>query len=182
MALEDTLGRLKQQQDSQVQWDQQKPAFIKEWTNSVEALFSQIKDYLHEFEAAGHVRLSLQNKPMSEERLGSYVTQEMVIKAGNVTVLLSPAGRMMIGSQGSVTMRKASAPQTSSDITFIRRSEQEGGNPFWGQLVNALPAAPAQPPFPKRPMVHKTAFGQPYKIFKPLTKEMFHEALDIALR
>lgn len=80
-------------------------ALRREWLAAVEDLYSLIRDrYLASAIAAGFVKVRRQPKTITEQFLGTYDVDELVLEVGSEVVTFSPVGRTVLGAAGRVDL------------------------------------------------------------------------------
>lgn len=74
----------------------------KAWLVSLRELMSTIREWLAPLEAEGTVAISTKTKVLTEDQLGSYKAQCLVLKVGNEEVGFVPKGTLIVGAAGRV--------------------------------------------------------------------------------
>lgn len=96
MPLRDTLANLKQ-----VRPEATDPASIRQnWQNAVSALYTMIERNLVDYIRNGLIELQRVPVTRSEDKLGAYEIDELHLKAGPETIIVSPVAAGVIGARG----------------------------------------------------------------------------------
>lgn len=101
----------KQRSDSEVagiDWARRK----SEWLEAVRELYRIVDELVAEARAQGLVSLSRRPKEITENHLGAYSVDELVLTVGDEEVIFSPRGRNIAGTQGRVDVRGESGEAT----------------------------------------------------------------------
>lgn len=77
---------------------------LEEWISFVDELYLSIKNYLANYIKEGLVSFNIEKILISEEYIGSYQIDKLVISVGNEDVSLTPIGTLIVGSKGRVDM------------------------------------------------------------------------------
>jgi hypothetical protein len=77
---------------------------IDEWRRNVDDLYSQVQDFLEDFVKDGSIIMERQDRSMSEELLGNYKIDQLLIRIGATRVALEPVGAMIFGAFGRVDL------------------------------------------------------------------------------
>jgi hypothetical protein len=70
------------------------------WKKAVEDLYQTITDYLRE--AGAEVELTLEYKVVTENNIGEYHIQELILRVGDERVVFSPKGVNIVGAKGRI--------------------------------------------------------------------------------
>lgn len=89
-----------QQKKPSIDWETQK----KDWLESLEKLYEQVRLYLKDYCDSGRMELESRSVQLSEEDIGVYDAPQMVIKIGGNHATLTPVGTMLLGAWGRVDM------------------------------------------------------------------------------
>src|SRR5688572_24477828 len=94
------LVQKKQQQShsgaSQIDWDDRRRKYV----SAVEDLYRQIREALAESIAQEMVTAQTRSKQLTENYLGTYTVDDLILLIGNEQVLFSPTGRNIVGAIG----------------------------------------------------------------------------------
>jgi hypothetical protein len=77
----------------------------KEWTKSIDELYTAIRGYLSKVIADGTVTVEYRPKTITEEPVGTYEVKELVLRVGEEIAVLSPKGMYIVGASGRVDLR-----------------------------------------------------------------------------
>jgi len=100
---QDTLEQfLRQKKVSTVARGMMAGARKKAWLAALGKLMSTIRQWLEPLEAEGTVAISTRTNVLTEDRLGSYKAQSLVLKVGNEEVCFVPKGTLIVGAAGRV--------------------------------------------------------------------------------
>lgn len=164
-----------QQKKPSVDWEAQK----KDWLDSLEKLFEQVKLYLKDYCDSGKMELESRLVQLSEEDIGVYDAPQLVIKVGGNHATLTPVGTMLVGAWGRVDMsgvageeRLLRLPKGKTTIKVkvnIRRIDKQEQPPK-EQPLQEEAAKPEE-------LVWKLASHPPVVSFIDLNEETFLSAL-----
>jgi hypothetical protein len=82
----------------QIDWDERRKTYLA----AVEALYTQIRQILAEPIAQGTIVAQTRPKQLTENFLGTYTIDDLLLLVGNEQVLFSPVGRNISGTTGRV--------------------------------------------------------------------------------
>ena len=85
-------------QGEQVDWDAERHW----WLHALEALYQQIEAWLAPLREQGLVSLATIPVQLTEENIGTYTANELVLEFGPQAVVLEPQGTLVIGARGRV--------------------------------------------------------------------------------
>jgi hypothetical protein len=170
MPLKDTLNRLREQ-DKQEKQD--RPALIAGWRAAVDALLTQIRSHLSEYEQDGSLIFRSHRMRVTEENLGTYEISSMDIQAGPILVLVKPVGLMVTGAEGRVDMHRQGRPSEEHRIMLLRmRPSGATSMPTWF-ITFPQDTTSRRLQYPSMP---------PTREVEPLSKEALERAVDILLK
>ena len=75
-----------------------------EWIQHLKELYTLIDSFLAKYVSSRQIQREYRTIELSEEYIGSYKVQEMVLKVGRQTLHLEPIGTVLIGSKGRVDL------------------------------------------------------------------------------
>jgi hypothetical protein len=151
MPLRDTLANLKQ-----VRPEATDPASVRQnWQNAVAALYAKIERNLVDYMRNGLIELQRVPVTRSEDKLGSYEIDELHLKAGPETIIVSPVATGVIGARGRVDVYRRGYADNRYMILWIGRTTTAPG---WRVAHSS----------------HRTAL-------RPYTKAWLEETLDTLL-
>ncbi len=101
--LEEILIKKKEKEKSKVEIDW--PARKDQWLKLVKELYDQIIKWLDPYIKKELLNINCKKIRLSEEYIGSYEIDEMVIKMPDEKVTLTPIGSLIIGAHGRVDMQ-----------------------------------------------------------------------------
>jgi len=161
MGLNDTLNNLHKKSEEDRAWEDSIPALKEEWKKDIDDLFRLIRvDFLGSHAESGLIKFNDVAVQRYEDMIGGYDTAELQIIAGNSIVIVSPVARMMIGSEGTVSMKRKNTVRE----VVLHRNRADKPSTEWTVL-----SAGAS---------NLSAPGRTSSAHQPLTKESFEVALD----
>jgi hypothetical protein len=171
MPLKDTLNRLREQEKQE---KQDRPALIAGWRAAVDALLTQIRSHLSEYEQDGSLVIKQRGMRLTEENLGAYEISAMDIQAGPILLLVQPVGLMVPGAEGRVDMHRQGRPSEERRIMLLlMRPSGATSMPVWFITL------------PRDTTGFQTqvyATPTPTRRVEPLTKEALEQAIDFLLK
>jgi hypothetical protein len=108
--LENFLNQQKQDQKANVDWLSQR----NEWLSYIEPFYDWILEWLFEYIEQGKIQVTRQNITLTEDNIGSYCTQKLILKLANKEVSLRPIGTRLIGSKGRIDMSSS-----AGEVKFV---------------------------------------------------------------
>jgi hypothetical protein len=84
----------------------------EEWLAKNKEFYSLIQKFLHDYLEQGKIVTEWKTVELSEELLGQYEVQQLILKIGNTRIVFTPIGRIVIGTLGRIDM--------SSDLGSVR--------------------------------------------------------------
>jgi hypothetical protein len=72
------------------------------WLRNLEGLYGEVQRFLKPYVDLNQVAVRFEEIELTEEQLGTYSANRMVITIGRKTILLQPIGTFLIGSRGRV--------------------------------------------------------------------------------
>ncbi|MDM8552803.1 hypothetical protein QUF72_22170 [Desulfobacterales bacterium HSG2] len=104
--LKDLLREKKEKMDQRLpEWEKQRD----EWIDRVKELYEEIHAWLKPLEDDGYLKITYTDISISEEQIGLYSVQKMLITFfNNRKIELEPVGLHVIGSDGRIDMKFAS--------------------------------------------------------------------------
>jgi hypothetical protein len=91
----------KQKRLAAINWEDRKG----KWLAQVEQFYKKVRKFLGEYEKSGKVSLSERRKLISEEGIGQYHIDQLIVKFGGQEVVFDPIGTVLIGVQGRIDMK-----------------------------------------------------------------------------
>lgn len=99
MSLKEKLKKLQEtKSEKKINWEEIK----KEWINSVNKLYSDIRNWFSELESEGLLKILTSSITIFEEEIGTYSIDKMEIAVGNKDIILEPVGTNIIGADGRI--------------------------------------------------------------------------------
>lgn len=157
-------------------------ARLKKWQDQVASLYRHIRDYLGKSEKEGYAKIFPEQMTLTEELLGSYQIDRMIIDAGGERVIIAPRGTFIIGAfgrcdmkgEGGTAMLVLLAPGDKPGVSFKEMPSTGDADLKMSALMDK-PAdiASAQWHFASR---------APRWNYWPLSKETFTQALQEVMR
>jgi hypothetical protein len=127
---------------AQVNWNEVRD----EWLAQLDRLYSRVESFLSKYVDSKQLQYEFRPVEINEERIGSYVAKQMVLRIGRQEVDLVPIGTLLIGSRGRVDVK---GPAGAAQLLLVDRKASDmrslirvtvtvgvGGKP---------PVAPAKP-------------------------------------
>jgi len=118
----------KQRSDAEnagIDWSKRK----SEWLHAVDSLYALIELILKEPLSQGNAKSCRRKKEITEEHLGRYEADELVLTVGDENVLFSPKGRNVIGAIGRVDVQGE-----AGEATLVLQS-----GPRWSLVQSKYP-------------------------------------------
>ena len=88
------------------------------WLRELDALYGTIEGYLKSYIDSGQIKVERRPIRLSEESLGTYDADALVVSIGNEEVVARPVGTMLIGSYGRVDL---SGPRKTLRIVLLEK-------------------------------------------------------------
>lgn len=92
---------LKEKERKEIDWNQRRD----EWLRYLEELYTTVQGFLNGYKDYGAIEVSKEKIELSEQYIGNYTTDILVIKIGVESIKLVPVGTLLIGSKGRVDMK-----------------------------------------------------------------------------
>lgn len=85
---------------------EQKRIMLEEWLDNLKKLYKIVENFLEEYSQAKKVKIIKEDIDITEDFLGTYTTQKMIIRLGNLGkhIELNPIGACVIAAYGRVDM------------------------------------------------------------------------------
>ncbi len=93
---------------------------LRVWRRELKSLFGTMEQYLKGYIESDQIKMERRPVQITEERLGTYDAEELVLHIGNDEVIARPIGTLLIGSRGRVDL---SGPRKTLRILLL----EEGG-------------------------------------------------------
>jgi hypothetical protein len=154
-------------------------AIRDQWLRDLDALHTQIGDFLSEFVTDGKIHYSFTDVTLSEENIGSYIARRMDIKIGRQEVFLEPVGTLFLGCRGRVD---AVGSGGRALLVLVDEKAESAANIRLNVNVAAHGGAPSAAPF-EQPVswAWKIVTHDVRRTFAKLDRDSFFELLmDIA--
>src|ERR1022692_3730467 len=87
-------------EEAEVDWDAQR----NQWLKDIQELYALVEWFLKKYISSGDIELRYENLEVSEEKIGSYVVQRLVLKIGPHEVIFKPIGAIVIGAKGRIDL------------------------------------------------------------------------------
>ena len=81
-----------------IDWEKERD----EWLQHLKQLYTLVESFIAEYISAGQIQKEYRIIEMTEEYIGSYKAQEMVLKVGRQELHLEPIGRLIFRAKGRV--------------------------------------------------------------------------------
>lgn len=169
MSLKETLESLKKQKDLRKKVELDKPQVITERQGAVSHLFDKVQEYLAEYESIG-VGFSRETIQLSEDGLGIYPVDKLIIRTPGKSIVMTPVGRLVLGGTGRVDIHVHGRALSDERHMMLRIAGKVNGDLDW--FVSSPPA-----PVNSKTQVH---FGP--RQFMPLDKEIIEGTVDWLLK
>ena len=85
-------------QKTSVNWEK----VLVEWKNHVSKLYDQVEHWIKESGVSQKVQIQREQMDLSENYIGSYKIEQLLLKVGDNIIRFIPQGRLIIGSRGRV--------------------------------------------------------------------------------
>lgn len=148
---------------------------LDDWLARLNALYSQINEFLKDYIDAGSITTEIGNIELNEEFSGPYVAPTMIIHIGLQEIKLLPIGTMLVGAKGRVDV--VGRAGTSRLLLVDKKATSPS------QFIAITIVDPKNPPPAKRTVPQpiewawKIAGRPPTVVFVELNKESFLEML-----
>jgi hypothetical protein len=150
----------------------------KEWLEQLEVLYKNINKWLEKFISEKKVEISYNNYRFTEDGIGSYFANIMIIHFADQEVKLNPIGTMIIGAKGRVDFegKKGKARFVLVDEDLLNSNPQ---NHYFDSRKKRLEYEEKQKNIPKKTinLVWKIATPPPNMSFIELDESTFFDAL-----
>ena len=74
------------------------------WLRELDALYRAMEGYLKSYTDSGQIKIERRPVQLSEDYLGTYDTEALVLSIGDDEVIVQPIGTLLIGSSGRVDL------------------------------------------------------------------------------
>ena len=173
-----TLNRLREQQREE-KAAADRPTLIAEWKRAVDALLTEIRNYLTEYIEDGSLSISPRRVRLTEDSLGTYEIGALDIEAGPALLLVRPVGLLVVGAEGRVDMHWMGRPAEQHRIMFWRK-RSPGGASMSEWFIHFPPEAGIRMvlklPFAKEALEEAPEASSRMVLRLPLAKEALEEA------
>jgi hypothetical protein len=167
---------------SQVDWDKR----LQLWQSKVKKLYQRIEKFLEDSRKAGLVEIARESLDLSEDYIGRYTIDRMIIAVGTERVVLRPHGTMIVGGYGRVdlegedgTLMLVLLPASAQPGVEIR---EKPGPATLSSLRFFIGVGSPDNDHDITKSEWRLAFRDPKLHTWPLTKESFTEALQRVMR
>jgi hypothetical protein len=110
------------EEENRVDWAKERD----EWLSHRKELYERIESFLGEYIQAGEIKLSYRDIELNEENIGSYSTQEMILKIGRQEITLKPIGTLLISAKGGV---EVVGPAGRTRLVLVNSESSESSGP-----------------------------------------------------
>ena len=100
------------QSSEAVDWEETLAAWLRE----LSALYSAMEGYLKSYTDSGQIKIGRRPVQLSEDYLGTYDAEALVLSIGDDEVIAQPIGTLLIGSRGRVDL---SGPRKTLRIVLL---------------------------------------------------------------
>lgn len=90
------------------------------WLRDLDALYRALEDYLKRYTESGQIKVERRPIQLTEDYLGTYEAETLVLSIGNDEVVATPVGTLIIGCRGRVDL---SGPRKTLRIVLL---EEDG--------------------------------------------------------
>lgn len=111
-----------------VDWDARRKTYV----DALNALYAQIQEFLAEPLAHGQAKLRREEREITENYLGTYVVDDLVLEVGAEHVRFVPRGRNIVGASGRVDVLG-----DGGDGTLVVLPDEKGGR--WSVVASRQP-------------------------------------------
>ena len=154
---------------NETDWQKEK----NEWLGFIQSFYSSVESWLKPYKDAGKLTLNYQKIMLTEENIGTYDVNVMVVNFAGKKLKLEPIGTLLIGTKGRIDMEGA-----RGSVQFILADkDKKGMNVRVSVSINEAP--PKKEEQPKVPdWTWKIVRRESHKIsFKEFNEENFFDAL-----
>lgn len=164
--------------------NQQEPLLAKEfwlsrrdeWLQFLNELYVRVEDFLNKYVSSGEIKVEYLPVTLTEENIGSYQAQKVLLKIGRSIVTLTPVGTLLIGCRGRVDVtgpRGTTVPILLIDSNAEKASDMIRVQVGTGGKIPELPRAEAGGIKWEWKMVTRP----PERRFIPLSQDTFFEMI-----
>lgn len=128
MSVKDLVVKLEAvKKDEEIDWQER----LKQWIQQVDALYATVEGWLKELleEEFKRIEIRREMKPLSEEFLGNYEVDKLIISVANRSVVLDPVGRHIIGARGRVDLYRIGYKADGYMLLLFADDDEK---PYWG--------------------------------------------------
>ena len=108
--LENFLNQNIENTQANVDWLYQR----NEWLCYIEQFYDMVIKWLFRYIERGKIQVIRQNITLTEDNIGSYCTEKLILKLANKEVSLTPIGTVLIGSKGRIDMSSS-----AGEVKFV---------------------------------------------------------------
>ena len=113
-------------------WQQEK----SKWIQAVQSLYVQVEKWLSAYKAKGLLDVQFRETQLTEDYLGTYSIQQMIISVSGEQVKLTPVGTLILGAYGRIDI---AGDRSNATLLLVRKKtttdESTGGIPSLNQLT-----------------------------------------------
>ena len=115
---------------------------LANWLGELDALYGTMEGYLRSYTESGQIKIERRPVQLTEEYLGTYNAEALVMSIGNDEIIAQPVGTLLIGSSGRVDL---TGPRKTLRIVLL-----EKGGPA---MKIAISGTDGQPDTSSRPLI-----------------------------
>lgn len=161
MSLKSSVQRLRNQQADQEAIKQDRQGFIAQWRSDVAEVYGWFEEALKPFIDDGAAQVHRAPTTVSEEALGDYEIDFLIVVVLGRRILLVPQARITVGGTGRLDLFKESRPSADNRLLVLRGTAEMDHHPTQWLIQDP----------PKRVSIIEQAMMQPARMFE--TKRSF---------
>jgi hypothetical protein len=149
-----------------IDWNKQRD----EWLRYLEGLYDQVKDFLRSHIVNGAIRLEFRKIKITEDDIGTYEADKMILYIGDQTITFTPVGTLLIGSKGRVDVEGSAG---RSRIALLNKSAKSANDVIKVTIIDPGAPEPITKPKTEKPIewAWKIVTPPPATAFIDLNKE-----------
>ena len=91
----------KEAEQKKIDWESQK----QDWLSHIDDFYRMVRGFLKSYTEQGRVEFSQKPMELSEEHIGHYTVDKLILVFGGIEVTFTPVGTLLIGAKGRIDMR-----------------------------------------------------------------------------
>ncbi len=159
--LENFLNQNREDTQTHIDWLSQR----NEWLRHIEQFYDRVLKWLFRYIEQGKIQVTRRNITLTEDNIGSYDTEKLILKLANKEVSLTPIGTVLIGSQGRIDMSSS-----AGEVKFVLVEKDSKGPSMQNTEANEKSANSVS-------LQWKISTSPPSIQFIELNEESFSDAL-----